>query len=118
MKIELIKTKMNISNITTVGAIRNDSVEGTIVAMEEPRTFENARGSGGVCNATLEDATGSIKLTLWNNEIQDVEVGSLVRITDGWVSEYPKLSGNLQLTAGRSGKLEVIEPDIKEVKSE
>ena len=77
-----------------------------IIEKEEPREFEKFGKKGKVCNATAKDATGSIKLTLWNDDIDKVNKGDTVKIENGWVGEW---QGELQLSTGKFGKIEVIE---------
>ena len=81
-------------------------VEGKITEKGEIRTFNKFGKEGRVCNATLEDESGKIKITLWNDEIDKVQVGNKVKISNGYVNEY---QGEKQLTAGRFGKLEIVE---------
>lgn len=78
----------------------------TIKDIEEPRTFNKFGKEGRVANATIFDDSGEIKLTLWNDDIDKVKVGSKIKITNGFVNEW---QGEMQLTAGRMGKLEVVE---------
>ena len=80
-------------------------VEGRIISKEEPRTFQKFGQTGRVCNAELEDDSGKIKLTLWNDEVDAVNVDDKVKITNGYCNEF---QGEKQLTAGRFGKLEVL----------
>jgi replication factor A1 len=47
-----------------------------------------------VSNATLSDGTGSIKLPLWNSQIDTVSVGDTVHIENGRVKTF---NGELQL---------------------
>lgn len=79
-----------------------------VVEKEEPRSFEKFGKSGKVCNAKLKDETGEVKLTLWNEEVDMVNVGDKVQITNGYVNEW---QGELQLSAGKFGKMEVIKGD-------
>jgi ssDNA-binding replication factor A large subunit len=44
-------------------------------------------------------------LTLWNDEIERVQVNSKIKIVNGWTSAY---KGKLQVSAGKYGKLEVL----------
>lgn len=81
-------------------------VTGEVRDIEEPRTFNKFGKEGRVANATIFDDSGEIKLTLWNDDIDKVKVGSKVKITNGFVNEW---QGEMQLTAGRMGKLEVVE---------
>ena len=81
-------------------------VIGEVKDIEEPRTFNKFGKEGRVANATIFDDSGEIKLTLWNDDIDKVKVGSKIKITNGFVNEW---QGEMQLTAGRMGKLEVVE---------
>ena len=77
-----------------------------IVDKGDVREFEKFGKKGSVCNAVAQDETGKIKLTLWNEQIDMVGVGDKIQITNGYVGEY---QGELQLSTGKFGKLEVIE---------
>ena len=80
-------------------------VEAEVIEKGEPRSFQKFGKEGKVCNATLKDDSGTIKLTLWNDEVDAVKIGDKVKITNGYVSEF---QGEKQLSAGRFGKLEVV----------
>ncbi len=69
------------------------------------REFEKFGKKGRVCNATIRDDTGNVTLTLWNDQIDQVEVGATVKISNGFVSEW---QGEKQLSTGRFGTLEVV----------
>ena len=47
-----------------------------------------------------------MKLTLWNQDIDKVKIGSILKITNGYVNEF---QGEKQLTSGKFGKLEVVD---------
>ncbi|MCD4740268.1 DNA-binding protein [archaeon] len=81
-----------------------DSIEVEVVNVEESRTWSNARGSGLVTSATVEDDTGEVKLTLWNDDVDKVKKGDKILIENGWVSEF---QGDKQLSSGRFGKLTI-----------
>lgn len=57
-----------------------------------------------VADAIVSDETGSIKLTLWNEQIDQVEVGNTLRIENGYVSEW---RGELQLNIGKYGTMSI-----------
>ncbi len=44
-------------------------------------------------------------VTLWNEDIDRVSLNDRIAITNGWVSEW---QGNLQVSPGRYGTLEVL----------
>lgn len=80
-------------------------LEAEITQKGEIRTFDKFGKQGRVCNATIKDDSGEMKLTLWNDEIDTVKVGDKIKISNGYVNEF---QGEKQLTAGRFGKLEVL----------
>ena len=85
-----------------------------IVDVGEVREFEKFGKSGRVATAIVKDETGDVKLTLWNEQIDQVKAGDKVHITNGYVNEW---QGEKQLTTGKMGKLEVI-GEGKETKEE
>ena len=92
---------MKISEIQAQQNASLDDVE--ITDKQDPRTFEKFGKVNRVCNATIKDDSGEMTLTLWNDEIDAVNQGDHIKITDGWVKEW---NGNLQISAGRNGKIE------------
>jgi replication factor A1 len=58
-----------------------------------------------VATATIFDDSGSIKLTLWNENIDKVSPNSEVQIENGYVTSF---RGENQLNVGRYGKLTVM----------
>ena len=80
-------------------------IELEVVEMGEVRNFQKMGNSGRVATATAKDDTGEIKLSLWNDEIDKVKKGDKIKITGGFVNEF---QGEMQLTAGKFGKLEVV----------
>lgn len=84
------------------------TIELLVVEKGEPRNFTSRNGvTGRVCDARGQDEDGeTISVTLWNEEIEQVALNDRIRITDGWASEW---QGNLQVSAGRYGQLEVLE---------
>jgi replication factor A1 len=52
----------------------------------------------------VADETGSVKLTLWNEQIDQVNVGDNIKIDNGYVTSF---KGEIQLNVGKFGKLAV-----------
>jgi replication factor A1 len=94
MKIKEIKSGMS-----------NVSVEGKIVEISETRDVQTKYGRRSVADATLEDDTGSISLSLWEDQIDSVSVGDKVSISGAFVTQF---RDKLQLSIPRSGKIEVL----------
>ena len=84
-----------------------DAIDLTLRSKGDVRDFTSRSGSAGrVCDASAVDGDGEeCQITLWNEEIERVQVNDRVRITNGWVRQW---RGNLQVSAGRYGKLEVL----------
>ena len=80
------------------------NIEVTIKSLDEPRTFNKFGKDLRVANAIVTDGESEIKLTLWNDDIDKVKIGAVVKITNGYVSEF---QGEKQLTTGKFGKLEI-----------
>ena len=59
-----------------------------------------------VANAIIEDETGNIKLTLWNDQIEQVKENDNIKIENGYVTSF---RGEIQLNIGRYGKLSIIQ---------
>jgi len=82
------------------------SVEAKVVEKTEPREvvskFKNE--TYNVATAIVADETGTIKLTLWNEQINQVKVDNKVKIENGYISSF---RGELQLNVGKYGNLSV-----------
>lgn len=76
-----------------------------VIDVGMPREFEKFGKAGRVSTAVAKDETGDVKLTLWNDEIEKIKAGDKVHLVNGYVNEW---QGEMQLTAGRMGKLEVV----------
>lgn len=84
----------------------NASIEGEVVSIEQSREVRTKFGKLiRVANATIADDSGQIIVTLWDKDIDRVSIGDKIKIENGWVSDF---KGNLQITAGKNGKLEII----------
>ena len=88
-------------------------VQGEITEITEPREFSKFGNTGRVATATLKDASGEVKLTLWNSDVDRIKQGDKVKVTNGYVNEF---QGELQLTAGKYGTLEVLDGEAKDTK--
>lgn len=58
-----------------------------------------------VADATLKDETGIITLTLWNDQVRQVNVGDKIKIEKGYAKSFREV---LQLSTGKYGKLTVL----------
>ena len=80
-------------------------IECEVVEKGEVKEFDKFGKKIRLCNAKVKDESGEITLTLWNDEIDNVQVGDQIKIINGYCNEF---QGEKQLTAGRFGKIEVL----------
>lgn len=81
-------------------------IEGKVTDKSETRevTSRFKNETYKVASAVIADETGTVKLTLWNEQIDQVNVGNIVKIENGYVSSF---RGEIQLNIGKFGKLAV-----------
>ena len=81
-------------------------VEGKIVEKGDPREVKSRfkDETYRIVDAVLADESGSIKLTLWNEQIEQVNVGDNIKVENGYVTSF---KGETQLNVGKFGKLTV-----------
>ena len=92
---------MNIGDLKT--GMRNVNVMGKIETLREARTVNlRSGGTAQVADAILSDETGTIKLSLWDDQIQMVGEGDEVSIENGYTQSF---RGENSLNIGRYGKL-------------
>lgn len=87
------------------------NIEGTVKNISDTRAFNKYGKDLKVANAILEDESGNIKLTLWNDDITRIKNGDKIKLTNGYVSEF---NSEKQLSAGKMGKIEIVSEDKKE----
>jgi len=80
------------------------STEGKIISISEPRSVNTRYGQRSVADARLQDDTGVIKMSLWEDNIDMVNVGDEITVSGAYISEF---RDELQLNIPRSGKIEV-----------
>jgi replication factor A1 len=82
------------------------SVEAKVLEKGTPRQVHSKFGTETytVADAVVADDSGSIKLTLWNEQIAQVNVNDKIQIENGYVTSF---KGEVQLNVGKFGKLTV-----------
>jgi replication factor A1 len=99
-------------------ASRAVNVLAKVVSKSEVRNIAAGRDGSphSVCDALVGDETGSIYLTLWDDNIEKVNPEDTVKVGNGYVSLF---RGNMRLNVGRYGTIEVAqEPLAGEVNTE
>ncbi len=82
------------------------SVEAKVVEKGDVREVRSRFGNETyrIVDAVVADETASIKLTLWNEQIELVNVGDNIKIDNGYVTSF---KNEIQLNVGKFGKLTV-----------
>jgi len=93
MKIEEIKSGMS-----------NINLKAKVVDVGEIRSVQTRFGKRSVADVTLEDDSGRIILTLWEEKINSVSVGDTVHISGAFASQF---RDKIQLNIPRTGKMDV-----------
>ncbi|MCC5994404.1 MAG: OB-fold nucleic acid binding domain-containing protein [Candidatus Aenigmarchaeota archaeon] len=94
MKIKDIKVGMS-----------NINVEAGVVDKSDSRSVQTKYGRREVADVLLEDDTGRIKASLWEDQIEKANVGDKVKISEAYVTEF---RGELQLNIPTKGSIETI----------
>jgi replication factor A1 len=102
---EEVKGSLRIADLTV--GMKSVSVKAKIVEISEPREvfsrFTNRLNR--VATAVIEDESGRVNLSLWNEQIDKVKVNDIIQVNNGYVTEF---RGIKHLNIGRYGTLEVL----------
>jgi len=93
---KIVELKSGMKRVEAVGKVMEKSESREVTT----RFGEQSR----VATAILQDDSGTIKLSLWNETIDQVNVNDTVKIENGYVTAF---RGEIQLNVGRFGKLTV-----------
>jgi replication factor A1 len=87
--------------------MRKVDVEGNVIEKSDAREVRSryTNETYKVADATIEDETGTITLTLWNEQVMQVNVGDRVKIENGYIKSFRDI---LQLNSGKYGSLTVL----------
>ena len=97
---------MNIGELKV--GMKNIDIRGKIVEKAETREVYSRYGFNvhRVSQVQISDDSGSIKLILWNDQIDSVSTGDIIQIENGYVSQFRGVS---QLNVRkRDGKISVV----------
>ena len=92
---------MNISELKT--GMRNVSVTGKVDSVGESRTVNlKSGGTNTVADAIISDESGTIKLSLWGEDINKIQAGDRVSIENGYINTF---KGENSISVGKFGKM-------------
>jgi len=88
-----------------------------VVSVGEPKEIPNRFGGEPkrVAEAVVGDETGTVILSLWQEQIGSVQVDDVFQIENGYVS---LVQGHIHLNVGKYGKITKSDKDIPTVNSE
>ena len=97
MKIEELKNGMKDVNVE--GKVLEKTATREVTSRYKNETYQ-------VATVVIDDGTGKIKLTLWNEQIEQVSENNTVKVENGYITSF---RGEIQLNVGKyGGKLTVI----------
>lgn len=83
--------------------MRNVSVTGKIDSMGDPRTVNlKSGGTNTVADAVISDESGSMKLSLWGDDINKIQPGDRVSVENGYINTF---KGENSISIGKFGKM-------------
>jgi len=108
--IKRMEKKLNLENV--IPGMRNVDVVGRVTKISPIREFKTDNAEGKVCNIRIADATGSVRVSLWNDEIdkiKDIKEGDVVRVR-GYVREDNW--GNPEIRLGHYGSIQLSQEEM------
>ena len=106
-------TNFNVKDLTE----NSKNVNATLKVLEigETKDIESKFGSKRVCEVKVADATGSILLSLWDDQIGKIAAGDTISIQNGYISV---VRNSMRLNIGKYGKMLLSEEALSEVNTE
>ena len=78
-----------------------------VISKEEPRKVRTKEGEEHtVVDVRVGDRTGLVMLSLWDERADEVDVGDVIDIKNGYVSRF---RGRIRLNIGKYGSMEKVE---------
>lgn len=77
---------------------------------EEKEVSSRTGGSRSLAEALVGDETASVLMTLWEDQIHQVEEGNVLQIDNGFMS---LVRGHLRLNVGRYGSMSTVDDDLE-----
>ncbi|RDE15152.1 MAG: hypothetical protein C4K47_03050 [Candidatus Thorarchaeota archaeon] len=98
--------KKNISDLSV--EMRDVDIEGKVVKVFQPTSFEREGKAGKVQNMIVADESGTTRVTFWTEQvdlIKDLQQGDVIRIRHGYIKEG--LRGAMEYHVGRRSEIEI-----------
>jgi replication factor A1 len=97
--------------------MKNLTVTFKVVELGEAREVTSRRDGEQhrVLDAVVGDATGTVVMPLWNERIEEIELGKTYKLDNGYTGLF---RSNLRLNIGRYGVISEAEEPLEEVNME
>jgi len=117
--IELPSPRRRVTISSILPGMRKVSFMGRVFKISRIVEF-GVGNKGKVVNLFVGDATGYVKIPLWNEQVSFVDqkkvtVGSLIQVINGFAREG--IYGEVEVSLGRFGLLKVLDTEIPEIPS-
>jgi replication factor A1 len=88
-----------------------------VIEKGNPRevTIKRDESKHQIADAVVADETGSVVMPLWDEMIDEIEVGRTYTLSNGYTGTF---RGSLRLNIGKYGKITEAEEEIEEVNPE
>lgn len=110
---ETTPTNFNVKDMNE----NSKNVNATLKVIEigEVKDIQSKFGAKRVCEVKVADATGSILLSLWDDQIGKIAAGDTISVQNGYISV---VRNSMRLNIGKYGKMLLSEETLSEVNTE
>lgn len=110
---ETTPTNFNVKDMNE----NSKNVNATLKVLEigEVKDIKSQYGDKRVCEVKVADGTGSILLSLWDDQIGKIAAGDIISIQNGYISV---VRNSMRLNIGKYGKMLLSEETLSEVNTE
>ena len=118
MEGEIERTPVGITKVKDLTPRSNKvNVLVKVMGVGEPKEIPNRFGGEAkrVAEARVGDETGTILLSLWQDQIGSVKEGDVLFIDNGYIS---LVQGHMHLKVGKYGKMTKVDQDILNINTE
>jgi replication factor A1 len=113
IKMETTSTNFNVKDMTETSKNVNATLK--VIEIGEVKDIKSQFGDKRVCEVKVADATGSILLSLWDDQIGKIAVDDTISIQNGYISV---VRNSMRLNIGKYGKMLLAEEAITDVITE
>lgn len=110
---ETTSTNFNVKDMTETSKNVNATLK--VIEIGEVKDIKSQFGDKRVCEVKVADATGSILLSLWDDQIGKVAKDDTISIENGYISV---VRNSMRLNIGKYGKMLLAEEAITDVITE